>query len=70
MVAKATPQTIYCAFIQYVLERLVPGRTLRDANRWLPMSSRESTHGSRPTKLAGGRGVARHLGAVETIARE
>ena len=73
MVAKATPRTLYCAFIQSVRERLSAARTLRDANRWLvEWSSRES---QRMETTAGEHWRAavdlrRQLGAIETIARE
>src|ERR1035437_154494 len=35
MIAKAAPRTLYCAFIQFVRERLSRAHTLRDANRAL-----------------------------------
>jgi len=73
MVAKATPRTLYCAFIQYVRERLGQGRTLREANRWLAeWSSRESQRmdATANEHWRAAAELRRHLGAVETIARE
>jgi hypothetical protein len=73
LVAKATPRTFYCAFIQYVRERLSEAHTLREANRWLAeWSSRES---QRMESAASEHWLAavelrRQLGAIETIARE
>jgi hypothetical protein len=73
MVAKATPRTLYCAFIQYVRERLGEAHTLREANRWLAeWSSRES---QRMESIATDHWQAaaelrRQLGAIETVARE
>ena len=73
LVARATPQTLFCAFIQYVRERLSRARTLRDANRWLAeWSSRESRR-MESTASDHWRAAAelrRQLGAFETIARE
>jgi hypothetical protein len=73
LVAKATPRTLYCAFIQFVRERLSEAHTLREANRWLAeWSSRESR---RMESVANDHWLAaaelrRHLGAIETVARE
>jgi hypothetical protein len=73
LVARATPRTLYCAFIQFVRERLSEAHTLREANRWLAeWSSRES---QRMESVANDHWLAaaelrRQLGAIETIARE
>ena len=73
LVSRATPRTFYCAFIQYVRERLSEAHTLREANRWLAeWSSRES---QRMESTANDHWRAavelrRQLGAIETIARE
>jgi hypothetical protein len=73
LVARATPRTLYCAFIQFVRERLSEAHTLREANRWLAdWSSRESQH---MESVANDHWLAaadlrRQLGAIETIARE
>jgi hypothetical protein len=73
LVGKATPRTLYCAFIQFVRERLSEAHTLREANRWLAeWSSRESQrmesvavdHWNAAAELR------RQLGAIETVARE
>jgi hypothetical protein len=73
LIAEATPRTLYCAFIQYVRERLAGARTLRDANRWLSeWSARESQraqaawieHWNAALELR------KQLAAVEAIARE
>jgi hypothetical protein len=73
MVAKATPRTLYCAFIQYVRERLSAAHTLRDANRWLAeWSSRESQRmdATANEHWRAAVDLRRQLGALETIARE
>jgi len=73
LVAKATPRALYCAFIQFVRERLSQAPSLREANRWLAeWSSRES---QRMESIAADHWNAaaelrRQLGAIETIARE
>jgi len=73
LVAKAAPRTFYCAFIQYVRERLNQAQGLREANRWLAeWSSRES---QRMESAAGEHWQAavelrRQLSAIEGIARE
>jgi hypothetical protein len=73
LIAQAAPTTLYCAFVQYVRERLTQAKTLRDANRWLSdWSKRESQraqnvwadHWSAATELR------RQLSAIEAIARE
>ena len=73
MVAKATPRTLYCAFIQYVRERLGQGRTLREANRWLAeWSSRESQRmeSSAAEQWQAAADLRQQLEAAEAIARE
>jgi hypothetical protein len=73
MVAKATPRTLYCAFIQYVRQRLGEARTLRDANRWLAeWSSRESQRmdATANDHWRAALDLRQQLGAIETIARE
>jgi hypothetical protein len=73
LVSKASPQVLYCAFIQSVRERLTQAHALRDANRWLAeWSSRES---QRMESVAGdqwreGTELRRQLAAIEAIARE
>jgi hypothetical protein len=73
MVAKATPRTLYCAFIQNVRERLGEARTLREANRWLAeWSSRESQRmdATANEHWRAALDLRRQLGAIETVARE
>ncbi len=73
MVARATPRTLYCAFIQYVRVRLDQGRTLREANRWLAeWSSRESQRmdATANEHWRAALELRRQLGAVEPIAPE
>jgi hypothetical protein len=73
LLAKAAPRTFYCAFVQYVRERLTQAQGLRQANRWLAeWSSRES---QRLEPSAGDHWQAavelrRQLAAIEAIARE
>jgi hypothetical protein len=73
LIANAAPPTLYCAFIQFVRERLARARGLRDANRWLAdwsshegqlMEAAAAEHWKAATELR------RQLGAMETIARE
>jgi hypothetical protein len=73
LVAKAAPRTFYCAFVQFVRERLTQAHGLREANRWLAdWSSRESQrlepaaadHWQAAIELR------RQLAAIEAIARE
>jgi len=73
LVAKAAPRTFYCAFVQFVRERLMQAHGLREANRWLAdWSSRESQrlepaaadHWQAAIELR------RQLAAIEAIARE
>jgi len=73
MVAKASPRTLYCAFIQYVRERLARAHTLRDANRWLAdwtarESQRMETGANDHWKAAAE--LRRQLGAIEAIPRK
>ena len=73
LVAKASPLTLYCAFIQFVRDRLTQARGLREANRWLAdWSSRESQRmeTSGADYWAAGAELRRQLGAIEAIARE
>jgi hypothetical protein len=73
LVAAATPNTLYCAFVQYVNARLKRNRTLSEANRSLSdWSSRESL---RMESVAADHWKAaqelrRHLGLIEAVARE
>jgi hypothetical protein len=73
LVSKASPRALYCAFIQFVRERLTQAHALREANRWLAeWSSRES---QRMESVAGDQWRAatelrRQLAAIEAIARE
>ncbi len=73
LVSKATPRTLYCAFIQYVRERLREAHTLRDANRWLAeWSSHESgrMEATASDHWHAAEELRRQLGAIETVARE
>jgi hypothetical protein len=73
LVARATPRTLYCAFIQYVRERLREAHTLREANRWLAeWSSREvqRMESASSDQWRAAADLRRQLGAIETIARE
>jgi hypothetical protein len=73
MVAKSAPTTLYCAFIQYVRERLAQAQTLREANRWLAeWSSRENQRmeTSANDHWRAGTELRRQLSAIEAIARE
>jgi hypothetical protein len=73
LVSKAAPRTLYCAFIQFVRERLTQAHALREANRWLTdWNSRES---QRMEAVAhdhwrAAEELRRQLGAIEAIARE
>jgi len=73
MIAKAAPRTLYCAFIQFVRERLSRAHTLRDANRALAdwtgresqrMEAAANDHWKAALELR------RQLGVVEAIGRE
>ncbi len=73
LVAKAAPRTLFCAFIQYVRERLTQAHAMREANRWLAdwttreaqrMEAASNDHWRAAAELR------RQLGAVEAIARE
>ena len=73
LVAKAAPRTLYCAFVQFVRERLTQAHGLREANRWLAeWSSRESQHMESVAidHWNAAAELRRQLGAFETIARE
>ena len=73
LVAKASPRTLYCAFIQHVRERLAQARGLRDANRWLAdWTSRENQRmeAAAPDQWQAATELRRQLSAVEAIARE
>jgi hypothetical protein len=73
LIAKAAPETLYCAFIQFVRERLARARGLRDANRWLAeWSSRESQRmeAAAAESWKAATELRRQLGAMEAIARE
>ena len=73
LVAKAAPRTLYCAFIQYVRERLAQAHSLREANRWLAeWSSRESQRmeAAANDHWRAASELRRQLGAIEAIARE
>lgn len=73
LVSKAAPSTLYCAFIQFVRERLAQAHALREANRWLTeWSSRESQHmeTAAPDHWRAASELRRQLGAIEAIARE
>ena len=73
LVAKAAPRTLYCAFIQYVRERLAQAHALREANRWLAeWSSRESQRmeAAATDHWRAAADLRRQLGAIEAIARE
>ncbi len=73
IIAAAAPSTLYCAFVQFVRERLAQARTLREANRWLAdwclrESQRLQTGLADHWKAAAD--LRQHLSAVEAIARE
>ncbi len=73
LVAKASPLTLYCAFIQHVREKLGQARGLREANRWLAdWSSREvqRMEASAAEHWQAAAELRRQLGAIEAIARE
>lgn len=73
LIAQAAPRTLYCAFIQYVRDRLTQARTLRDANRWLSdWSGREAqrTQAAWPDYWKAAVDLRAQLAAVETVARE
>jgi hypothetical protein len=73
LVAKAAPRTLYCAFIQFVRERLTQAHSLREANRWLAeWSSRESQRmeAAAPEHWKAAAELRHQLGAIEAIARE
>ena len=73
LVAQAAPSTIYCAFVQYIRERLTQARTLRDANRWLAeFAVREfgRLQATAPDHWTAGLELRKQLAAVEAIARE
>lgn len=73
LVATAQPRTLFCAFIQYVRERLVQAQALREANRWLTdWSSRESQRmeATANDSWKAAMELRRQLGVIEAIARE
>jgi hypothetical protein len=73
LVAKASPRTLYCAFIQYALERLAQTHSLRETNRWLAdWSSRESARmeATASEHWKAGVDLRRQLGLIEAVARE
>jgi hypothetical protein len=73
LVAAATPNTLYCAFVQYVYERFKRARSLSDANRSLAdWSSRESLRleSVATDHWKAAQELRRHLGLIEAVARE
>jgi hypothetical protein len=73
LVAKASPLTLYCAFIQHVRDKLAQARGLREANRWLAdWSSREAQRmeASAAEQYKAAVELRHQLGAIEAIARE
>lgn len=73
LVAKASPLTLLCAFMQHVREKLAQARGLREANRWLAdWSSRETQRmeASAPEQWKAAAELRRQLGAIEAVARE
>jgi hypothetical protein len=73
LVAKATPQTLYSAFIQHVRERLSVAHALREANQWLAeWSSRESQRmeSTANDQWRAAAELRRRLGAIETTGRK
>ena len=73
LIAGSTPTTLYCAFIQYVRERLGQARTFRDANRWLTdWSARETqrVQAVSPEHWSAATELRKQLSAIEAIARE
>ncbi len=73
MVAKAAPRTLYCAFIQYVRERLARAHTLSEANRlladWTARETKRLEAGANDDWKDAAE-LRRQLDATETIARE
>jgi len=73
MLAKASPRTLYCAFIQSVRERLLQARTLREANRWLvDWTNRESQRmeAAAPDHWKAATELRSEMAAIEAVARE
>jgi hypothetical protein len=73
LVAKASPMTLYGAFVQHVREKLSAARGLRDANRWLADWSSHEAQRLEATAAEQWKAAAelrRQLGAIEAIARE
>ena len=73
LVSGAVPRTLYCAFVQYVRERLAQAQALREANRWLTdWSSHESQRmeATFTDSWKAATELRRQLGAIEAIARE
>lgn len=73
LISKAAPLTLYCAYIQFVRERLTRARGLREANTWLSeWSSRESQRvqaGANDDWKAAAE-LRQQLGAMEATARK
>jgi hypothetical protein len=73
LISKAAPLTLYCAYIQFVRERLTRARGLREANRWLAeWGSRESQRmqaGAKDHWKAAAE-LRQQLGAMEATARK
>jgi hypothetical protein len=73
LVAAATPNTLYCAFVQYARERMKRARSLSDANRSLAdWTSRESQRMEAVAQdhWKAAQELRRHLGLIEAVARE
>jgi len=73
LVAAATPNTLYCAFVQYARERMKRARSLSDANRSLAdWTSHESQRmeAVAPDHWKAAQELRRHLGLIEAVARE
>jgi hypothetical protein len=73
LISSSAPSTLYCAFIQYVRERLTQAKTLREANRWLAdWTAREGqrVQAAAPDHWNAAVELRKQLSAIEAIARE
>ena len=73
LIAQAAPSTLYCAYVQYVRDRLTQARTLREANRWLAeWCLKETTRlqTAVPDHWKAATELRKQLSAAEAIARE
>jgi hypothetical protein len=73
LIAQAAPSTLYCAFVQYIRDRLTQAKTLREANRWLAewcLRETQRLQAAVPDHWKGATELRRQLSAAEAIARE